>query len=756
VADAIPPEAKSQEPLEQALDRQGLSVELRATPTATVSIKWNETHQVIDGFGGAQPAAAAALLANWPAPERSQILDLAFSEVNGIGLTILRTEILPELETYPGAWNYSDDAQVYIMKQAVARGPVKIMGSVWSPPGWMKDNGSTISGFIDTDHFPQYADYLSHYASQYASANGVNIYAVSIQNEPETDGVPWRTCRWDNHQIANFLANHLGPTFASNNIGTKVIAPETANWDHVEYDVSDGSLPFMYWTYGNPAALARVDIVAGHTYGGNLSRPFQQALDAGKRIWQTEASPGGVEPEGQTTRDIDGALKWTKQIHDGLAGAQASAWLWFILATYPEGTLIELSGDGHSFAPNKTFWALGNFSKFIRPGFVRIGAIITSSTDPSYTSAYLSTSAYKNPTTGQLVIVAINRGSSAARVKFQSGFPVTATPYVTSTGVQNLEPQPDVSLGDLVTIPGKSIVTFVSQPGLEHIYLSPGFPTFGSTIAAARNSDGRLEFFGVDGATNVFHNPQTSPGGSMLSWLQMDGLLNVVAAETNSDGRMELFGVTSSMTIFHRAQTSPSSSTWSPWSQLDGLLTSIAVARNANGRLEVFGTTSSQTIFHRYQIVAGSNTWSQWEQLDGLLVQVAAERNLDGRLELFGVTASGTIFHRWQMAPNTNSWSPWSQLDGLLTSIAVARNADGRLEIFGNTSSGTIFHRYQIVRGSNTWSAWSQLDGLVNQVAAEANADGRIELIGVTWWGTVFRRFQVAPNSASWSAWTQL
>ena len=437
-----------------------MSSAIHTVPIATVSIKWNETHQVIDGFGGAQPAAAAALLANWPEPERSQILDLAFSEVNGIGLTILRTEVLPELETHPGLWNYSDDAQVYIMKQAVARGPVKIMGSVFSPPGWMKDNGSTISGFIDIDHFPQYADYLSHYASQYAIANGVNIYAVSIQNEPDTDGVPWRTCRWDSHQIADFLANHLGPRFASNNIDTKVIAPEAANWDHVEYAVPDGGRPFMYSTYGNPAALARVDIVAGHQYGGNLSKPFQQALDAGKRIWQTEASPGGVEPEGQTTRDIDGALKWAKHMHDGLAGAQASAWLWFILATNPEGTLIELSGDGHSFAPNKTFWALGNFSKFVRPGFVRIGAVIASSTDPSSTSAGFSVSAYKNPTTGQLVIIAINRDSWATRVKFQPGFPVTATPYVTSS-VQNLEPQPDVSLGDLVTIPGKRVVTFV-------------------------------------------------------------------------------------------------------------------------------------------------------------------------------------------------------------------------------------------------------------------------------------------------------
>jgi glucuronoarabinoxylan endo-1,4-beta-xylanase len=422
---------------------------------ATVTIDGNALHQTIDGFGVAQPGwdpndvnDPATRLFN--RPDRSQIMDLAFSQANGgIGLTILRMKVNPMLEPSPEVWNDYDPAQVWIMQEAVKRGPVKLIASVWSPPAWMKSNNSIIGGSLQFPHYQAFADFLRHYTGQYASTNGVNIYAVSMCNEPDTDGVNWDTCVWNSDSIATFLSRYLSPTFANNHIATQVIAPEASRWDSVD--------SFLTATYNNQAALARVNTVAGHLYNGsNPSLRFQNALNHGKKIWQTECSTN------YPTWDLSGALSWAKTIHQGLTGAQVSAWVWFIMAgPQPEGGLILLTNPSpgvYWFSVSKTFWALGNFSKFIRPGFVRIDA----TTDGP---AQLLTSAYKDPASGRFVIVAINTGTSDLQVNFKtSGLSyASVTPFVTSS-TQDLAPQPAVSLADTLTIPAQSIVSYVAPP----------------------------------------------------------------------------------------------------------------------------------------------------------------------------------------------------------------------------------------------------------------------------------------------------
>jgi O-glycosyl hydrolase len=87
---------------------------------AAVTIHWNDTHQVIDGFGTSQGGGFVGTLHDWPEPQRGQILDLAFSRAKGIGLTIFRAAILPELELSKGAWDdRNDPKQVWIMKRGL-------------------------------------------------------------------------------------------------------------------------------------------------------------------------------------------------------------------------------------------------------------------------------------------------------------------------------------------------------------------------------------------------------------------------------------------------------------------------------------------------------------------------------------------------------------------------------------------------------------------------------------------------------------
>jgi glucuronoarabinoxylan endo-1,4-beta-xylanase len=197
----------------------GVSLPLSTRPgnasaqTAKVDINAAEMHQTIDGFGGAQPGGdpnqvpvqdRATMFVDPQGaafPYRSQIMDLLFSAEKGIGLTILRMKVNAMLEPSLGVWNDQDPAQARIMQEAVKRGPVKLIASVWSPPAWMKTSGHTVGGSLGLEHHQHFADLLTHYVTQYANTNGVNIYAVSMTNEPDTDKSltemdPWDTCTW--------------------------------------------------------------------------------------------------------------------------------------------------------------------------------------------------------------------------------------------------------------------------------------------------------------------------------------------------------------------------------------------------------------------------------------------------------------------------------------------------------------------------------------------------------------------------------
>jgi glucuronoarabinoxylan endo-1,4-beta-xylanase len=504
----------------------------------TVRIDPNTPHQTIDGFGVAQPRFGPWRPGdNTPAdparsvhdhPSRSQLMDMTFSALNGIGATILRMKITSALEPSLQRRHYETDvAQAWIMREAIARGPVKILATAWSPPPWMKTNGTTllgrcsnnpiqVCGAADPDcgcdsdddcaagstcligslrlsHYQSFADYLVQFLRDYAAVYGVNIYALSMANEPDAQ-IEWDGCAWYGDWIATFLDLYLRPALSSYGIATKVVAPEAAVWNSVAsspppdpfHTVASSCEPepspcpewpncptpctprahplspttLMGPTMNNRRALGRVDIIAGHQYHGEPKDPLPAALISGKRVWMTEISGGA-------TWTINGAIAQAKRIHDTLTGnARASAWMWFAYFGGPpclppsgcedvDGALV--GTDGPSVVPSKAFWALGNYSRFVRPDFVRIAA----TTSPSKVLA----SAYKEPVTGQLVIVVINEDTRTRDVRF-TGLPASAvaTPYVTSAAL-DLEPQPDVRIGAVpAAVPARSVVTYVTAP----------------------------------------------------------------------------------------------------------------------------------------------------------------------------------------------------------------------------------------------------------------------------------------------------
>jgi metallophosphoesterase (TIGR03767 family) len=277
-------------------------------------------------------------------------------------------------------------------------------------------------------------------------------------------------------------------------------------------------------------------------------------------------------------------------------------------------------------------------------------------------------------------------------------------------------------------------------------------------LATARNTDGRVDLFGLNDDGQLFLRWQTIPGGTWSAWTQQDGGMTSLAMEANADGRLELFGVNAAGEVFHKKQLTPGGS-WPVWSRLDGWLSHIAAARNIDGRLNLYGVNAIGFVFTRWQTTPGGSWWG-WTQLDGMMRAIAAEANTDGRIALLGLDRFGGIFQRWQYTPS-GSWSPWSQIPGRMISIAVTRNQDGRLEIVGSDHLGRVCRSRQASPGSPTWSALTPFNGntlipgFVTSVTAETNADGRIDVFALNAHGEIWLRYQVTPDG-DWSGWHSL
>jgi subtilase family protein/peptidase inhibitor I9 len=305
------------------------------------------------------------------------------------------------------------------------------------------------------------------------------------------------------------------------------------------------------------------------------------------------------------------------------------------------------------------------------------------------------------------------------------------------------------------------------------LYIPPPPIAGGSSIAAARNHDGRIGLFGVTPDGKLLYRTQVSAGSS--NWSVWAPSRNVgwysVAAETDGWDRVSFMGLRRSpQDIWFRAQGQPDiDDRWVSPHQLDGLLNSVALARSSGKRLEAFGTNSHGQLWQSFKVtVSGTRDFAAWAPFDlpsGAPVRsVTAELNANNLVEVFALTSTRQLWHRWEQTPDAvQFFTPWLQMDtpaGTVTSIAVARNGDGSLQLFAATDSGRVFGR-QAGGGSNNWLPWSQLPdplgvGAMTSLAAETNSDGRVALFGVDLAGQPWQRWQLSAGSTVYSDWTQL
>jgi glucuronoarabinoxylan endo-1,4-beta-xylanase len=393
-----------------------------AAAAATANINPSAQRQTIKGFGA---MAHAAWIGDLTAAQR----DTAFGAGEGrLGFSVLRI---------PVGENQADwSRDLATAKRAVELGAT-VFASPWNPPASMIEtftrNGQANQKRLKAGSYAAYAQHLNDFTA-YMRTNGVNLYAISVQNEPDyaTDWTWWTPA-----EIVKFLKENAG------SISTRVIAPESFQY------VKSMSDPIL----NDAAALANVDIIGAHLYGtsyANFPYPLFKQKGAGKELWMTEvytpnsnANSGDAWPE---------ALDVGEHIHHAMVDAEFQAYVWWYLRR-SYGPMRE---DGQI---SKRGAMMAHFARFVRPGYVRIDAT-ANPTSNVYVSAYRSGDT--------VVIVAVNKNTSAVSQQFTLAN-TTASGSVANwltDGSRNVAPQSALGMtnGSLtVTLPARSAMTFVTS-----------------------------------------------------------------------------------------------------------------------------------------------------------------------------------------------------------------------------------------------------------------------------------------------------
>jgi O-glycosyl hydrolase len=404
--------------------------------TATNTVNWNDQRQRIDGFGASDAWSTSMSTAN---------ANLFFSTNTGAGLSLLRCRIPPD-GTIP---------DVSIMQAAISRG-ASVWATPWTPPtvykvGGALDGGNFLSGSATNQ---AYANYLANYVATLKNSYGINLYAISVQNEPDFDTTGYESCIWTGTQIHDFVPYLAGSLTAYGVSSTKIMIPETMHWS--------ADLSYFTVAMNDSAVATNVSIIANHNYDGINSANTATAIPTqinssytNTALWETEV----CALQGSYSSIYNGVY-WAGRIHDFLTVAQASAWhhWWFATGSgdAPNAGLLDYSGYA-----TKRLYVMGNYSRFVRPNYYRIGVVTN--------QGLAQVSAYKNTNSGAFAIVAINpnpTNSMNLTVNLNNFTNVgSVTPWITSSSL-SLSNQSAMAVTNgafTYTLPGPSVVTFVGQ-----------------------------------------------------------------------------------------------------------------------------------------------------------------------------------------------------------------------------------------------------------------------------------------------------
>lgn len=398
----------------------------RAGPV--IRIDATKRYQSMVGFGASITDASAWLIGTRldPAQREALLAELYGTGEGQLGMSFTRLTIgasdfsrhhysfddMPKGESDPQLTRFSIDPNrsdvLPVVKAAFRLNPdLKVMASPWSAPAWMKTTDSLIKGRLRPEAYPAFAHYFVKYIRAY-EAEGVPIFALTIQNEPHFEPENYPGMRVEPAERAAFIGQHLGPLLRQEKIATQIF-----DWDH-NWDQPESPMGVL----ANPAARQYVSAVAWHCYAGDVTAqtPVHQAYPD-KDVYFTECSGGEWAPKfeesfpwfmknliiGSVNHGARGVLLWNlalDEAHGPHAGGCGDC-----------RGVVTIDARTGTVTRNLEYYALGHASRFVRQGAVRIA------TSPV---VGLDAVAFQNPD-ASLVLIVLNSGKTPTEFAVDMG-----------------------------------------------------------------------------------------------------------------------------------------------------------------------------------------------------------------------------------------------------------------------------------------------------------------------------------------------
>lgn len=477
----------------------------------TLSIDPSVKFQTIDNFA-ASDAWSCQFAGNWPEEKKNAIADWLFSKdtlpdgsPKGIALSGWRFNFgggsaqQGEESGIKDEWRRGESflnkngiidlslqkGQQWFLRAAKQRGVKDIIGFYNSPPVQFTRNGKAFASNsvcnIGPERYADFANYIAATIKGVKQQTGIDFNYISPVNEPQWDwsdggqeGSPYY-----NSDIGG-IVKAVSKSLSEAQLSTKIILPETADYYYLYEDrdkAGKGTQVAAFFDETSVDYIGKLpnvgNIVAAHSYF--TSSPREQAIKIRQQVhntitgyndlkfWQSEYcilgdNDGDIKGEGKDLGIIP-ALYMARLVHNDLVYAHASAWQWWLAVSpydYKDGLVyIDMNKTDGKYYSSKLMWALGNYSRFVRPGMQRV----SSSAD---IQKELSVSAYTDEQEKKLVVVVVNESANEKYIKasIANGSLTDVNCYVTSSS-QDLTKM--IQENNTIKVPEKSIVTIVAS-----------------------------------------------------------------------------------------------------------------------------------------------------------------------------------------------------------------------------------------------------------------------------------------------------
>lgn len=599
------------------------------TNPSTITINTGTTYQTMDGFGYTLTEGSCEVISAMAATQQNQLLNDLYNPVTGLNASVVRISIAAS-DLSSSSYSYNETSGDVNMNNFSLNGPdlnylipiikkiklinpnIKILATPWSAPRWMKTNNSWIGGSLQTQYYAAYARYFVKYFAA-MQAQGISIWGITPQNEPENPhNEP--SMLMNSTEQKNFINQQLGPQMAAAGYGNIKIIAFDHNCDNTAYpiDVLNNS--------------SYVDGAAFHLYLGNISAMSTVRNATNKNVYFTEQYTGSG---GSFSGDfgwhmqnvvIGSANNWSKTVLEWNAANNPS-----LGPRTPGGCNTCLGAvtvnNSTSYTKNVAYYIIGQISKFVKPGAVRISS--------SSTSGTIQTVGFRNPD-GSIALVVYNSGS-ANTIKVVSGS--SAFNY---------------------TVPASSAVTFNWSAGSPP---SSSFPGYYNIISRNSNkgldvadnsttSGGRIQQYDITGGGGSNQRWKFVPDGSGNYYIIVKSTGLYLAPESNStaDG----------IKVQQRAFSSSNEFKWTVNNLGGGYYSIINVNSGKSLDVESVSTANGANI-QVWAYTAGLNQQWQLVQVEASAARKAAVEEETNTLSDFSLYINVTNNYLKINTPNSGS-----------------------------------------------------------------------------------------------------